>query len=564
MWGAYAHVTNTPRWAIIYNPSDPRGHQTSHMSKSYTMEEVAKHNSPEDLWIVIDGGVFDVTEWQKDHPGGKKMLQKVGGKDATKFFHKYHDVDNVMRKFGNKFRIGSLSGDGVSSNKTSALTPNKVIAEFERLDEFGDMIPYADPLWYQGYYSPYHNETHAKLRDLVRAYVEEKLMPFVDEWEEKGEIPQSVYKDIGQAGFLALTMGGHGHFPAEYAEYKFGDILPYDQLDPFHSALVSDEFCRAASGGLIWFLVGGFGIGLPPLLNYGSEELKKRVVPGILAGDKRICLAITEPRGGSDVANLDTEAVKTPDGKHFIVNGTKKWITNGIWADYFSVAVRTGGPGMNGISMLLIERTMPGIHTRKLTTQGVRTSGSTYIEFEDVKVPVENLLGEENAGFKVIMANFNQERMGVITQAVRFSRVCYEEAIKWAHQRETFGVKLIKHDVIRNKLAQMACRIEACQSLFDSLAFQYSQMDADEAMLRLGGNIAGLKAFSTQTFELCAREATQIFGGLGYTQGGKGGKVERLYRDVRSLAIPGGSEEIMLDLSIRQNLKVHQLLGAKL
>ena len=232
------------------------------------------------------------------------------------------------------------------------------------------------------------------------------------------------------------------------------------------------------------------------------------------------------------------------------MSGEKKWITNGVWADFFTVAVRTGKPGMGGISMLLIEKTMPGITVRKIQTQGMRCSGSTFIEFDEVKVPVTNLIGRENQGFKVIMSNFNHERIGVITQAVRFSRVCFEEAIKWSFERETFGVKLFKHAVIRNKLAQMASRTKAAQ--------------AELAALKLGGHIAGLKAFSTQTFEYVAREASQIFGGLSYTQGGKGGKVERLYRDVRALAIPGGSEEIMLDLAIRQSVKVQQFFGAKL
>lgn len=525
------------------------------MSKEFSREEVAKHNTPEDLWIIINDEVFNVTEWQNDHPGGRRMLQKVGGTDASKLFKKYHNTEVVMRKYGNKFKIGKLADGGLAANHA--------IASAKPLPQFGDMIPYADPLWYQGFYSPYRNESHAALRKRIRAYVEEKFVPYIDEWEEAGEIPSRVYREFGQAGFIAYMCGAK-ELPVAYTTNKFEDIVPTDQFDIFHETVVADEVCRAGAGSLIWFLAGGLSIGLPPVLNYGSPELRRRVLPQILSGDKRICLCITEPRGGSDVANLETSAIKTPDGKHYIVNGEKKWITNGIWSDFFTVAVRTGGPGMNGVSVLLIERTMPGIHLRKITTQGMRCSGSTYIEFENVKVPVENLLGKENKGFKVIMGNFNHERFGVINQAIRFSRVCYEDAVKWAHERETFGEKLINHDVIRNKLAQMACRIEGTQSLYDILAYQYKVMDPQEAMLRLGGHIAGLKALATQTFEYCAREASQIFGGLAYTRGGKGGRVERLYRDVRALAIPGGSEEIMLDLSMRQALKVHKLLGAKL
>ena len=267
---------------------------------------------------------------------------------------------------------------------------------------------------------------------------------------------------------------------------------------------------------------------------------------------------------GSDVANINCEAKLTPDGKHYIVNGEKKWITNGIWSEYFTTAVRTGGPGMEGISVLLIERSHGGVSTRKMDCQGVWSSGTTYITFEDTKVPVENLIGKKNQGFKVIMTNFNHERIGIIIQCLRFSRVCYEESIKYAHKRKTFGKRLIDHPVIRLKLAHMVRQIEASWSWLENLIYQCEKMGEMEAMLKLGGAIASLKAQATTTLEFCAREASQIFGGLSYSRGGQGGKIERIYRDVRAYAIPGGSEEIMLDLSIRQALRVHKGIGMKL
>ena len=225
--------------------------------------------------------------------------------------------------------------------------------------------------------------------------------------------------------------------------------------------------------------------------------------------------------------------------------------------------MRTGKPGMNGVSVLLIERG-PGVTTRRMDCQGVWSSGTTYITFEDVKVPVENLLGKENQGFRVIMSNFNHERIGIVIQSLRFARVCYEESVKYAHKRKTFGKRLIEHPVIRLKLAHMVRQIEASWSWLENLIFQAQHMEDMEATLKLGGAIASLKAQSTTTFEFCAREASQIFGGLSYSRGGQGGKVERLYRDVKAYAIPGGSEEIMLDLSIRQALRVHKVLGMKL
>ena len=411
------------------------------------------------------------------------------------------------------------------------------------------------------HHSPYFNETHAALRAEVREWIETEIEPHVTEWDEKKEVPASVYKEMGRRGYLAGLLGTH--YQKDFVENPIKSV-PHDKWDLFHEMLLTDELSRVGSGGFVWNVIGGFGIGCPPLVKFGKKSLVDRILPGILNGDKRICLAITEPDAGSDVANLTCEAKLSEDGKHYIVNGEKKWITNGIWADYFTVAVRTGGPGMNGVSLLLIERDFGGVSTRRMDCQGVWSSGTTYITFEDVKVPVENLIGKENQGFRVIMTNFNHERIGIIIQCLRFSRVCYEESVKYANKRRTFGKKLIEHPVIRLKLAHMARQIEASYNWLENVIYQCEKMGETEAMLRLGGPIASLKAQATVTFEFCAREASQIFGGLSYSRGGQGGKVERLYRDVRAYAIPGGSEEIMLDLSIRQSMRVAKMLGMKL
>ena len=233
-------------------------------------------------------------------------------------------------------------------------------------------------------------------------------MPNVFDWEEARKIPDEIYKAMGDRGYLGGLLGGS--YPIHLAPNPIKSVPP-EKWDFFHEVLLTDEISRAGSGGLVWNLIGGFGIGCPPVTRFGSKELNERIVPGILAGDKRICLAVTEPDAGSDVANLGCEAKLTEDGKHYIVNGEKKWITNGIWSDYFTTAVRTGdeGSGMNGISVLLIERSFGGVSTRKMDCQGVWSSGTTYVTFEDVKVPVGNLLGKHNQGFRVIMTNFNHE-----------------------------------------------------------------------------------------------------------------------------------------------------------
>ncbi|KAG0305124.1 hypothetical protein BGZ98_004583 [Dissophora globulifera] len=339
----------------------------------------------------------------------------------------------------------------------------------------------------------------------------------------------SLFRKCAQMGILA-SIAGTGTLPTDYFNvedtilFRGGDnaIVNPANFDAFHAFIIGDELARCGSGGVLWGLCGGLGIGLPPVIHHGTEELKRPAC--------------------SDVANLTTVANESNDG--YIVNGEKKWITNGTFADYFTVAVRTGGDGMNGVSMLLVERSMKGVSTRQMQCSGVWSSGTAFINFDDVLVPKSNLIGKENKGFKYIVENFNHERMGIVTQANRLARVCLEEAIKYGSKRKTFGVKLVDHP---------------------NVIYQTMHMPEDLQMIKLGGPIALLKAQATQTLEYCAREASQIFGGLAYTRGGQGEKVERIYREVRAYAIPGGSEEIMLDLGMRQSMKVATMMyGAKL
>jgi len=259
-------------------------------------------------------------------------------------------------------------------------------------------------------------------------------------------------------------------------------------------------------------------------------------------------LAVSEPYAGSDVANLRTTAVL--QGDHFVVNGEKKWITGGCKADFFTVAVRTGGPGFNGVSLLLIESNRKGVSTRRMKTQGWWSSTTAYITFDEVRVPVGNLIGEQNKGFKYIMQNFNHERFVLGAQANRFARVCLEEAIKWARQRKTFNKHHIEHQVIRHKIAEMARRIESTHAWIEQLAYQYQTGSSDSKSL--GSAIALMKVHATKNFEFCAREASQILGGSSYVREGKGQMIERLYREVRVSAIGGGSEEVLIDMAVRQ------------
>ncbi|KAI8986413.1 acyl-CoA dehydrogenase/oxidase [Pilobolus umbonatus] len=521
--------------------------------KKYTAEEVLEHNTVNDCWIIIDGKVFDVTQFLNDHPGGKKILMKKAGKDASKEFKAFHN-NSIMQRQALPLQVGVISA-GDEEKKEAIMVPQKTtIKQMTNIAPFGDGIPYGDPSWYQDWNSPHYNESHIKLRQIVRTWIDEEVMPFCHEWSETREIPKSVLKRAAELGLLAAVSGaGTNPEMEKYMPYGLPGGMKASEFDIFHEFVCVDELSRSGSCGFIWAMEGGLAIGLPPVMNFANEKLKERVVTACLSGDSVIALAITEPSAGSDVANLSTNAKDM--GDHYILNGEKKWITNGLYADFYTVACRTGGPGMGGVSLLLVERTMPGVNARAMDCQGTWGSGTSYITFEDVKVPKTHLIGKENSGFKYIMHNFNHERLGIIMQANRLSRVCIEEAMKYAMKRKTFGQRLVDHAVIRNKFGHMIRQCEATHAWLENILYQSKTLPVESQASLLGGPIALLKAQSTQTFEFCAREAAQIFGGLAYTRGGQGEKVERLYREVRAYAIPGGSEEIMLDLGVRQAMK---------
>jgi len=303
---------------------------------------------------------------------------------------------------------------------------------------------------------------------------------------------------------------------------------------------------RSGAGGVTAALFS-CTIGLPPILTVGSKELKDRIARDVITGKKISALAITEPFAGSDVASLECTATK--QGDHYVVNGQKKYITSGCKADYFTVAVRTGAGGMEGISLLLIEKGMPGFTVRRIKTQGWWASNTAHLLFEDVRVPLNNLIGKENQGFLPIMRNFNYERLGLLIGACRASRVCIEESIKYARQRKTFGKRLIDHQVIRHKIAEMGMHVENLWATIEDLTFQLHSNAPPEL---IAGTISLQKVNSSRTMEFCAREASQIFGGNSYLRVGPGSVVERIYREVRVMAVGGGSEEVMLDLATRQ------------
>jgi acyl-CoA dehydrogenase len=375
--------------------------------------------------------------------------------------------------------------------------------------------------------SPFLKDTHQAWRRELRRFIDREIMPHVEEWEEAGEIPLALYKKASDFGLLRMG------YPEEYGGISEG-------LDRFHGIVTSEELARIGAGGVSASLMV-HGIGLPPILALGPDEMKRKIAPPVLAGDKRISLAITEPSGGSDVAQIKTRARR--DGDEFVVDGSKMFITGGMRADYFTTAVRTGGEGMGGLSLLLIEADRPGVSRTRLKKQGWWASDTAALYFDSVRVPAENLIGGENLGFTGIVNNFNGERLGMAAGACASARVCLEEAAAWAQQRETFGKRLADHQVIRHKIAEMLRQINATTAYLDMCAWRVMNGERPAADLAL------LKVQATLTLEFCAREAMQILGGAGYM---RGGRVERIYREVRVNAIGGGSEEILRDLAARQ------------
>jgi acyl-CoA dehydrogenase len=317
-----------------------------------------------------------------------------------------------------------------------------------------------------------------------------------------------------------------------------------------------DERARTGISGPGSSLSPGFAYGIPPILNFGSQALQEKFLPLLLPGRARACIAITEPQAGSDVANIQTTAVKSADGSHYIVNGEKKWITNGIWADFATMAVRTGGPGPAGISLLVVPlKNYPGVTMRRLQVMGQQAGGTTYIVLDDVKVPAENLVGKGGEGMKYIMTNFNHERLLIAMGVTRQARVALSTAVDYAMKREAFGKTLMDQPVVRHRLAKAGADLETLQSWIYEFVYQLNHMSKEEADVKLGGPTALLKAKAGMVFNDCAQTAVLIFGGNGYTRTGQGELVEKIYRDVMGARIPGGSEDVMLDLSIRQLVK---------
>ncbi len=369
------------------------------------------------------------------------------------------------------------------------------------------------------------------LIDTVKRFAREAIAPNVSAWDEAGEFPKSLYPKAAELGLLGLG----------YPEHLGGTPAPWSARNAMSQALAR----FGGSGGLMASLFS-HNIGLPPVLAHGTPELQREVIPPVLRGEQIAALGITEPGGGSDVAALRTTARR--DGDEYVIDGEKVFITSGMRCDWITLAVRTDlkNKGAGGISMIVVPCSAPGISRTKLHKMGWHCSDTAHLRFDGVRVPARYLLGEEGKGFRIIMGNFNGERLAMSAMALGFAEACFDEALAWAQQRQTFGAALVEHQVIRHKLMDMQMRIQSTQCWVDALG---ARADTGDARPDWVASVCLLKNHATQTMQFCADAAVQFLGGMGYMRGTVS---ERVYREVKVMMIGGGAEEIMKELAARQ------------
>eukprot|EP00656_Telonema_subtile_P010888 TRINITY_DN15305_c0_g1_i2.p1 TRINITY_DN15305_c0_g1~~TRINITY_DN15305_c0_g1_i2.p1 ORF type:complete len:538 (-),score=167.99 TRINITY_DN15305_c0_g1_i2:143-1756(-) len=520
----------------------PRSTLSSSSAASDVYKRQAKHNTAKDLWVAIDGDVYNLSKFAMLHPGGSPPLLEVAGTECTEAFYGLHRSSVLQEPRYAKLKIGTVTGWS-APRSTSEAEPRK--------------LPYSQPMGTFRRVSPYYKQHHHDMRAAVRKIYDDIVAPTAAECDDKGIVCSAEKnKALGDAGLVATLIASEENGPALLKAW--GIRLP-SGLDPkdhdiFHTLVEHEESIVGVRGcyGVKDGLIGGCaGIGLPPLIKFGTDYLIENFAKPVCLGDKRICLAISEPYAGSDVSKIHTTATMHADG-NWRVTGVKKWITGGMVADYFTTLVQT----KEGFCMMLIERgDGMTVDTRPIKTSYSPAAGTSYVVFEEAVVPPENVIGVKGQGFYHAMANFNFERWGMVVSGNRHARLVLEECLKWGLQREVFGKKLIQQSVIRFKLGQMTAEIEVVHSLLEDITFQMANMSEKEINKYLAGPIALLKYKQSRVATFISDNACQIFGGRAITRTGMGNVVEKFQRSFKMMAILGGSEEIMCDFAMRQAMR---------
>ncbi|KAF9057315.1 peroxisomal acyl-CoA-dehydrogenase [Panaeolus papilionaceus] len=508
---------------------------TAAQLKEYTIEEIAQHNKEGDVWVIIDAKVYDLTRFADLHPGGANVLyaESIAGKDATQAFFGLHKHEVLLRPQYKRLQIGTVVGQ---QEQIKPPTPGAL-----------SQVPYGEPTWLtKGYHSPYYSDNHRKFQTAVREFMTTYVQPESAKCEESGKkISQDLVDKLAETNIISMRLGPGKHLKGRTL---MGGIVKPEEFTYFHEAILHQELARVTSRAVVDGMLAGLVIGLPPVLNFGTPELYNKVVPDALAGKKYVALAISEAFAGSDVGGLQTTAVR--DGDYWVVTGTKKWITNGTFADYFTTGCRTD----TGFTVILIERG-PGVSTKQIKTAYSSVAGTAYVTFDKVRVPVSHTLGKVGAGMQVILSNFNHERWMVTATSISAQRLAVEECLKWSTQRIVFGKPLTSQAVIRAKLANMISRVESCQNWFESVTYQMDKMDYKQQSDKLAGPIGLLKQYVSRAGRETAEDATQVFGGRALTTTGMGKFIENYHRTSGFDAILAGAEDVLGDLGVRQALK---------
>lgn len=374
--------------------------------------------------------------------------------------------------------------------------------------------------------SPFETPERLALRETVRRFVDAEVRPHLDQWERDGEVPRSLHQAAAKIGLLGLG------FPEEVGG-SGGNLLDV--------VVATEEILYAGgSGGLIAALLTS-GIALPHIVAAGDPEHVERFVRPTLAGEKIGALGVTEPDGGSDVGALRTTARR--DGAEYVVNGSKTFITSGVRADFVTAAVRTGGPGARGISLLVVERGTPGFEvSRKLEKLGWHCSDTAELSFVDCRVPVANLVGEENTGFGQLAEQFQIERLTMAVEGYATAQRALDLTLDWCRLRQTFGRPLISRQLVQHTLVEMARRIDVARTYVRAIA---ERVAAGETVIP---QVCFAKNTAVEACDWVVDQAVQLHGGLGYM---RESEVERHYRDAKILGIGGGTTEILADLAAK-------------
>lgn len=371
--------------------------------------------------------------------------------------------------------------------------------------------------------NPYFNEEHELLRQQVRRFVEQEIVPNGEVWERDGCVPREILRKMGELGFLGLTH-----------EERYGG----SGMDVRGAVVLAEELARSTFAGVTITALVHTNMASPHLANAGNAEQKQKYLPAIIAGKKITAICVTEPGAGSDVAGIRTHAVQS--GNDWIINGSKIFITNGVFGDLYFVAAKTDpdAKGSRGISMFIVEKGTPGFSVgRALKKHGWRSSDTAELFFDDVRVPQENLLGELNKGFYAVMKNFQHERIMLSAMAVGEAQKAFEITLEHVKTRKAFGAALFDKDVIRDKLARMQTKIAMARNYLHYVAW----LDAQGADCIK--EVSMLKVDACEMVNTILYDCVQLHGGMGFMEECT---IERMYRDARVLPIGGGATEVML------------------